>query len=85
MSKAQQGDSAFGGILRALRREVGFTHEELARRSRVSVRTISDIERGRVLRPQRRSVQQLAAGGGRGGARAGLFCAGGPAPARRGA
>ncbi|WP_416875620.1 helix-turn-helix domain-containing protein [Kitasatospora sp. SC0581] len=61
MSKAQQGDSAFGGMLRALRREVGFTHEELARRSQVSVRTISDIERGRVLRPQRRSVQQLAA------------------------
>ncbi|MFF2542536.1 helix-turn-helix domain-containing protein [Kitasatospora sp. NPDC058063] len=60
MSKAQQGDSAFGGMLRTLRREVGFTHEELARRSQVSVRTISDIERGRVRRPQRRSVQQLA-------------------------
>ncbi|MFD7597379.1 helix-turn-helix domain-containing protein [Kitasatospora sp. NPDC059812] len=47
-------------MLKTLRHEVGFTHEELARRSQVSVRTISDIERGRVRRPQRRSVQQLA-------------------------
>ncbi|MGW2254917.1 helix-turn-helix domain-containing protein [Kitasatospora sp. NPDC001660] len=48
-------------MLRALRHEAGLTHEELARISQVSVRTISDIERGRVRRPHRRSVEQLAA------------------------
>ncbi|MEV7776410.1 helix-turn-helix domain-containing protein [Kitasatospora sp. NPDC086791] len=60
VSSAQRVDAGFGGMLRAFRREAGFTHEELARRSQVSVRTISDIERGRVRRPHRRSVQQLA-------------------------
>ncbi|MFI6448006.1 helix-turn-helix transcriptional regulator [Kitasatospora sp. NPDC050543] len=61
VSRARQMDAGFGDMLRALRHEAGLTHEELARRSQVSVRTISDIERGRVRRPHRRSVQQLAA------------------------
>ncbi|MGW7587052.1 helix-turn-helix domain-containing protein [Kitasatospora sp. NPDC054768] len=56
-------------MLRELRRAAGLTHEELARRSQVSVRTISDIERGRVRRPHRRSVQQLAAALGLGASR----------------
>jgi transcriptional regulator with XRE-family HTH domain len=69
VSKAQQGDAAFGGMLRAFRRAAGLTHEELAQRSQVSVRTISDIERGRVRRPHRRSVQQLATALGLGASR----------------
>ncbi|MFG2905268.1 helix-turn-helix domain-containing protein [Kitasatospora sp. NPDC048286] len=56
-------------MLRALRHAAGLTHEELARRSQVSVRTISDIERGRVRRPHRRSVQQLATALGLGASR----------------
>jgi len=37
----------------------GLTQEELAQRSGLGVRTISDIERGRITRPHRRSVDLL--------------------------
>jgi transcriptional regulator with XRE-family HTH domain len=42
------------------RNAVGLTQEQLAERSGVSVRAISDLERGRSGNPQRRSVQALA-------------------------
>jgi transcriptional regulator with XRE-family HTH domain len=38
----------------------GLTQEELADLSALSVRAIADIERGRTVRPYRRSVQRLA-------------------------
>jgi transcriptional regulator with XRE-family HTH domain len=50
-----------GGELLVQRREqMGLTQEELARRSGISVRTISDLERGRTRRPHPRSIQLLA-------------------------
>ncbi|GAA3869307.1 hypothetical protein GCM10022243_38530 [Saccharothrix violaceirubra] len=51
----------FGDLLRGYRLRVRLTQEELAERSGVSVRAISDMERGRARGPQRRTVEALAA------------------------
>lgn len=40
----------------------GLTQEELAERSGLSIRTISDIERGYVLRPRAATLRMLARG-----------------------
>jgi len=40
----------------------GLTQEELAKRSGLSIRTISDIERGQVLRPRAATLRMLALG-----------------------
>lgn len=45
-----------GAILRHRRLAAGLTQEDLADRSGLSVRTISDLERGRTARPYRRSA-----------------------------
>jgi transcriptional regulator with XRE-family HTH domain len=50
------------GILRQARWSSGLTQEELAARCGVSVRTISDIERGHVVRPRATTLRQLALG-----------------------
>jgi tetratricopeptide (TPR) repeat protein/DNA-binding XRE family transcriptional regulator len=47
-------------LLRDWRQEVGLTQEELASRSGLSVRAISDLERGRSNRPHRQSVRLIA-------------------------
>lgn len=47
-------------VLRAARHECGLTLEELAEASGVSLRALSDMERGRALGPQRRTVELLA-------------------------
>ncbi|MBE1473649.1 transcriptional regulator with XRE-family HTH domain [Actinophytocola algeriensis] len=47
-------------VLRELREQAGITQEELADRSGLSIRTISDLERGRTTTPQRRSIELLA-------------------------
>ena len=52
---------AFGGMLLARRLSRGLTQEELSRLAGVSVRAVRDIERGRVRRPRKDSVQRLAA------------------------
>jgi tetratricopeptide (TPR) repeat protein/transcriptional regulator with XRE-family HTH domain len=49
----------FGELVRGRRVAAGLTQEELAERSGLGVRTISDIERGRIGRPHRRSVDLL--------------------------
>src|ERR1700728_1031021 len=49
----------FGELVRGRRGAAGLTQEELAERSGLGVRTISDIERGRIGRPHRRSVDLL--------------------------
>ncbi len=51
----------FGALLRELRRSAGLTQEELAERARVGVRTLRDLETGRTARPQRSTVDLLAA------------------------
>ncbi|MBW4719870.1 XRE family transcriptional regulator [Saccharothrix obliqua] len=52
--------TTFGDLLRAHRRRARLTQEELADGSGVSVRAISDMERGRARGPQRRTVEALA-------------------------
>jgi transcriptional regulator with XRE-family HTH domain len=49
----------FGELVRGRRVAAGLTQEELAQLSGLGVRTISDIERGRIGRPHRRSVDLL--------------------------
>ncbi|MEJ3748671.1 helix-turn-helix domain-containing protein [Actinomycetes bacterium KLBMP 9797] len=49
----------FGGLLRRHRHDAGLTIEELAAAANVSVRAISDMERGRSQVPQRRTVEAL--------------------------
>ena len=50
----------FGALLRERRQAVGLTQEDLAGLSGLSVRAISDLERGRSSRPHRQSVQLIA-------------------------
>ncbi|WP_433825945.1 helix-turn-helix domain-containing protein [Actinoplanes sp. CA-015351] len=50
----------FGRRLREHRHTAGLTMEQLAERSGVSARAISDMERERSVAPQRRTVQALA-------------------------
>ncbi len=54
--------SSFGDLLRHFRLAAEFTQEELAERSGVSVRAISDLERSVKTRPQRATVKLLADG-----------------------
>jgi tetratricopeptide (TPR) repeat protein/DNA-binding XRE family transcriptional regulator len=70
-----------GGLLRRFRRSAGLTQEELADGSGLSVRAISDLERGRSTRPYRRSLALIAdALGLTGTAREELFRAAGTQP-----
>ena len=53
-------EGSFAAALRAARHDAGLTLEELAEASGVSVRALSDMERGRALGPQRRTVALIA-------------------------
>ena len=65
--------TAFGDFLRFYRLRVPLTQEELAERTGVSVRALSDLERGRARNPQRRTVELLVTGLGLTGDEAGEF------------
>lgn len=52
----------FGQLLRQLRTSAGLTHEELAERSQVSVRAISDLERGVYKTAKKQTARGLATG-----------------------
>lgn len=54
--------TAFGDFLRFYRSRVPLTQEELADRTGLSTRAISDMERGRTLSPQFRTVELLVDG-----------------------
>ncbi|MEW1626774.1 BTAD domain-containing putative transcriptional regulator [Streptomyces sp. NPDC089173] len=56
--EGEQG--AFGHRLQAYRRRAGLSQEAAALRAGISTRALRDIERGRVQRPQARTLQQLA-------------------------
>jgi tetratricopeptide (TPR) repeat protein/transcriptional regulator with XRE-family HTH domain len=60
-------------LLGESRRQAGLTQEELAARTGLTVRSISNIERGRVARPRRHSVAALAQGLGLQGEQARRF------------
>jgi transcriptional regulator with XRE-family HTH domain/tetratricopeptide (TPR) repeat protein len=55
-----KGGVSFGAQLRSRRRAAGLSQAELAERSGLSVRAISDLERGRTRWPYPGSVQRLA-------------------------
>src|SRR5262249_17260343 len=50
----------FAGLLRQLRTGAELTQEELAEAASVSVRSVRDLERGRVATPQKETVRLLA-------------------------
>jgi tetratricopeptide (TPR) repeat protein/transcriptional regulator with XRE-family HTH domain len=50
----------FAGLLRQLRAEARLTQEELAEASGVRPRTVSDLERGVAVTPQRETIRRLA-------------------------
>jgi tetratricopeptide (TPR) repeat protein/transcriptional regulator with XRE-family HTH domain len=52
--------NGFADLLRAFRQRAGLTQVRLADMSRLGVRTIRDLERGRSLRPHTQSIQLLA-------------------------
>ncbi|MEY9928618.1 tetratricopeptide (TPR) repeat protein/DNA-binding XRE family transcriptional regulator [Catenulispora sp. GP43] len=52
---------SLGGVLVGLRRRAGLSQERLAQLSGLSIRAISDLERGRTSRPQTHTVQVLLA------------------------
>ncbi|GAA3752313.1 hypothetical protein GCM10022225_40940 [Plantactinospora mayteni] len=51
----------FAELLRRCRLAAGLTQAELAERAAVGIRTVRDLERGRASRPQRTTVELLAA------------------------
>ncbi len=60
METVASGQDGFGKLIRHRRVTAGLTQEQLAELSGLSVRAISDIERGRATRPHRSSVELLA-------------------------
>src|SRR3954468_9425509 len=58
---ADQGGSGFDATRRRLRQRAGLTQDELAARAAIGVRTVRDLGRGRASRPQRTTVELLAA------------------------
>jgi predicted ATPase/DNA-binding XRE family transcriptional regulator len=65
---AHQGGPGFDTVLRRSRLRAKLTQAELAARAAVGVRTVRDLERGRSSRPQRTTVELLAAALGLAGA-----------------
>ncbi|MGV9938666.1 helix-turn-helix domain-containing protein [Streptomyces sp. NPDC003401] len=61
MDTGTPATNRFGALLRGLRTGAGLSQEELAHAAGVSVRALSDMERGHSRGPQRRTVQALAA------------------------
>jgi transcriptional regulator with XRE-family HTH domain len=51
---------SFAGVLRELRQEARLTQQELAEAAGLSLRSVSDLERGRVAVPQKDTVRLLA-------------------------
>ncbi|MFF5295059.1 ATP-binding protein [Paractinoplanes globisporus] len=72
---AGQSGSGFDAVLRRNRLQAKLTQEELAARAAIGVRTVRDLERGRASRPQRTTVELLAAALGLSGAERDAFLA----------
>ena len=57
----EPGARSFGAELKALREKAGFTQEELATISGLSIHAVSALERGQRRRPQFETVRALSA------------------------
>jgi tetratricopeptide (TPR) repeat protein/transcriptional regulator with XRE-family HTH domain len=57
---AEQPEVSFAELLRQERTSARMTQQELAREARLSERTVSDLERGLVIRPRKATVNLLA-------------------------
>jgi transcriptional regulator with XRE-family HTH domain len=55
-----ESPGAFAGVLRELRTGAGLTQEDLAEAAGLSLRAVSDLERGVATTPQRETVRLLA-------------------------
>src|SRR6266540_2003321 len=53
--------TTFGGLVRHLREERGWTQEQLARLAGITVTSISNLERGATVLPNAETVEGLAA------------------------
>jgi tetratricopeptide (TPR) repeat protein/transcriptional regulator with XRE-family HTH domain len=60
VTNAADHRSRFGERLRGQRLALGLTQEELAEKAGMSVRAISDLERGRIGRPRRSTLRKIA-------------------------
>lgn len=60
MNMSLEPDGGLAALLREYRSGARLTQEELALQSGVSIRAISDMERGRTLRPNKRSLHLIA-------------------------
>lgn len=60
--ESAQARAGFAEVLRTKRLAAGMTQAELSARAGLGVRTVRDLERGRSARPQRATVELLAAG-----------------------
>jgi predicted ATPase/transcriptional regulator with XRE-family HTH domain len=58
---AGEPEATFAALLRARRRSAGLTQAELAQLAGLGERTVRDLERGRSARPQRTTIELLAA------------------------
>jgi transcriptional regulator with XRE-family HTH domain len=56
----EKESGSFGALLSRYRAAVGLSQEELAEQSGLSVRGVSDLERGARMRPYATTVHQLA-------------------------
>jgi transcriptional regulator with XRE-family HTH domain len=59
-SFGRSGRVVFGALVRRHRRRLGLTQDELADKSGIGVRTIRDIEAGKIARPRPVTVRMLA-------------------------
>ena len=73
-------NGGFGVRLRALRSAAGISQQELAERSGLSIRAISNLERGRTRWPYRHSLKRIADSLGLDGAEREAFIAVGRRP-----
>jgi transcriptional regulator with XRE-family HTH domain len=75
LTEQEQGSLSFAGLLRRLRNEAKLTQEELAETAGLSLRAVSDLERG-INRTARKNTALLLAGAlGMTGSAAALFVA----------
>src|SRR5215470_4921771 len=61
MNHSNAGGAGAGELIRRCRVAAGLTQEELSDRADISVRTVRNLEHGRVRRPRRSTVELLAA------------------------